>query len=67
MANTSKGKRHTSVIRLPEDLYEVMATEAQNGGISLNAYMIRLMILGRKMERELCHAGLRSAEQTASR
>lgn len=47
MANRYQGKRQTTVIRLPVDMYEQLAREAQEKGISLNAYMVRLIILGR--------------------
>ena len=35
------------LIRLPNDLYELLGTEAQRAGISLNAYIVRLILLGR--------------------
>lgn len=50
MANTSKGERHTTVIRLPVETYESIAAEAQKIGISLNEYMCRLIALGRLSE-----------------
>ena len=67
MANKSKGNRHTTVIRLPVDLYEDMAGYAQKIGMSLNDYMVRLILLGRRSELVSDHAVLRNAEQTASR
>lgn len=67
MANKSKGNRHTTVIRLPVDLYEDMAGYAQKIGMSLNDYMVRLILLGRRSELVSGHAVLRNAEQTASR
>ena len=65
MANRSKGDRHTTVIRLPSRLYEKLATEAQQRGISLNDYMLGLITRGRA-EQVLGHEPLRTAEQSIS-
>ena len=47
VANRYQGERHAMLIRLPNDLYELLGTEAQRAGISLNAYIVRLVLLGR--------------------
>lgn len=68
MANKSKGNRHTTVIRLPVELYEDMARYAQEIGVSLNDYMVHLIRLGlRSSEKVQGHTVLRTAEQTASK
>jgi len=62
VANRYQGERHATVIRIPVDLYEVIATEAQNAGISLNAYMIRLILSGRELESGSGRVSLQTAE-----
>lgn len=61
MANRYQGERHTTLIRVPVDLHEALATEAQREGISLNAYMLRLILAGRKQEAESGRASLQTA------
>lgn len=66
MGRMHLGDRHPTVIRLPADLYEQLATEAQQTGISLNTYMVRLIALGRMQESQSGHALLHTAEHTVS-